>query len=107
MITTKVIAGGRILRGQFVIPGPDDGFVLDPTMKGTGGIARRPYGTWPPEPIEPGEEFEIMVSGGAQGLIGDKQFWLEIRDGRFRMDLHKEADAANLRQALFMTGHGW
>lgn len=107
MKTKNVVAGEPIRRGEFVVPRPDGSYIPDLSMKGTGGIARKPYGEWPPLPIAPGESFEILTDGGVQGLVGDKQFWLEIRDGKFRLELHDEAHAADLRQALFQTGYPW
>lgn len=101
MIVIDAVAACAIKRGQFCVIATGNRYRPDPTMTGLGGIARRTYGgEWPPVDIAEGELFELMVDGGAIGLIGSRQLWVEIRDGRFRMDLSSFTDQGELRAAL-------
>lgn len=96
------VAGAVIERGWFVQSADDGLFYPDDTLRGVGGMARKPYDVnqWPPPAIQPGEEFEMMVSGGAKMAVGSRGLWMEFREGRCRPDLLVGSARAEFRLIL-------
>lgn len=107
MRSIAAVASVILQRGQFVVPVKSGKFAPDPTLKGTGGVVRKAYTEWPPRSILVDEDFDLVMDGGVMGLIGDRPLWLELRDGKFRMDLFEETHRAEVRMALNMIGHPW
>lgn len=106
MVKTKIVkAGTTIERGQWCIERPGGDYFPQADLSGTGGIARRPYraAEWPPKPILAGEEFELVYDGGGMAVIGTRPLWIEIRDGKFRIDLASGTDQGELRAAIFQA----
>lgn len=102
----RVIAGAAIRRGDFCAERPGGAYSPQADWRGAGGVAQRGYGAWPPEPIADGEEFDLVVDGGCMGLIGDRAIWVELRDGRLRVNDIDPGYQGELRSALFVVRGG-
>lgn len=106
MIYGRGTAGEKIDRGRFVVPCECGAhYLADHSMRGRGGVARKPYSEWPPVPIQPGEEFEYASEGQIISLIGDKPWGVPLRDGRVDIPSMPGASLGEFRMLMAQAGY--